>query len=193
MNIANSFSRLPLNELDKTSPGNVADEYVKFVVENDMPDNCALSLSEVKEETAKYKILTKIMNLVHVGAWQADADIKPFEKFLEDFSVFEGILLRGNRIVVPTSLKKRILKLAHESHVGIVRTKQLLRSNFFWIYMDMDIESTIKDCPAYAASKPLNNNSTLQPVQLPKAPWLKGAVDIVGQIDNKYLVTYIDY
>jgi transposase InsO family protein len=30
-------------------------------------------------------------------------------------------------------------------------------------------------------------------VQLPKAPWLKGAVDIVGPIDNKYLVTYIDY
>jgi hypothetical protein len=116
------------------------------------------------------------MNLVHVGAWQADADIKPFEKFLEEFSVFEGILLRGNRIVVSTSLKKRILKLAHESHVGIVRTKKLLRSNFFWICMDMDIESTIKDCPACAASKPLNNNSPLQPVQLPKAPWLKGAV-----------------
>jgi hypothetical protein len=76
INIANSFSRLPLNELDKTSPGNV---------ENDMPDNCALSLSEVKEEMAKDKILTKIMNLVHVGAWQADADIKPFEKFLEEF------------------------------------------------------------------------------------------------------------
>jgi hypothetical protein len=30
-------------------------------------------------------------------------------------------------------------------------------------------------------------------VQLPKAPWLKDVVDIVGPIDNKYLVTYIDY
>ena len=55
MNIADSFSRLPLNELDETSSGNVADEYVKFVVENDMSDNCALS------ETAKDKILTKII------------------------------------------------------------------------------------------------------------------------------------
>ena len=33
----------------------------------------------------------------------------------------------------------------------------------------------------------------MQPVQLPKALWLKGAVDIVGLIDNKYLATYIDY
>ena len=56
-----------------------------------MPDNCALSLSEVKGETAKDKILTKIMNLVYVGAWPADPDIKPFGKFREEFLAFEGI------------------------------------------------------------------------------------------------------
>jgi hypothetical protein len=67
------------------------------------------------------------MNLVHVGAWPADAGIKPFEKFRDEFSVFEGILLRGNRIVVRISLKKRILKLGHESHVGIVLHCTFLR------------------------------------------------------------------
>ena len=56
MNIADSFSRLPLNQLDETSSANFADEYVKVVVQNDMPDNCALSLSEVKQETPKDKI-----------------------------------------------------------------------------------------------------------------------------------------
>ena len=39
----------------------------------------------------------------------------------------------------------------------------------------------------------MNKNTTLRPVQLPKGPWLKGAVDIVGPIDNKYLVTYVNY
>lgn len=110
MNIADSFSRLPLNELDQTNSGNVANEYVKFIVENDMPDNCALSLSEVKEETAKDKTLAKIMNLVHSGAWSVDIDIKPFERFREEFSVYEGILLRGDRIVVPTSLQRRVFE-----------------------------------------------------------------------------------
>ena len=107
MNIADSFSRLPLNELDETSSGNVADEYVKFVVENYIPDNCALSLSEVKEETAKDKILTKIINLVHVGAWPADADIKPFEKFREEFSVFEAKVFYCAEIVLSFQLLSR--------------------------------------------------------------------------------------
>ena len=193
MNIADSFSRLPLNELDETSSGNVANEYVKFIVENNMPDNCALLLSEVREETAKDKTLIKIMNLFHSGAWSVDADIKPFEPFREEFSVYDGVLLRGDRIVVPTSLQRRFLKLEHETHVGIVRTKQLLRSMYFWVGMDKAIESTIKDCPACAASRQLNKNTPLRLVQLPKGPWLKGAVDIVGPIDNKYLVTYVDY
>ena len=59
--------------------------------------------------------------------------------------------------------------------------------------MDKAIEFTIKGCLACAASRPLNNNTPLQPVQLLNGPWLKGAVDIVGPIDNKYLVTYIHY
>jgi hypothetical protein len=47
---------LSLNQLDETSSASFADEYVKVVVQNDMPDNCALSLSEVKQETPKDKI-----------------------------------------------------------------------------------------------------------------------------------------
>ena len=72
---------MALNELDETSSGNVANEYVRFIVENNMPDNCALLLSEVREETAKDKTLIKIMNLVHSGAWSVDPDIKPFGPF----------------------------------------------------------------------------------------------------------------
>jgi hypothetical protein len=36
---------------------NVCDEYLRQCeLQNDMPDNCALSLSEVKQETPKDKI-----------------------------------------------------------------------------------------------------------------------------------------
>lgn len=41
MNIADPFSRLPLNEVDKTTSSNVADE---FIVESDMRSDCALLL-----------------------------------------------------------------------------------------------------------------------------------------------------
>jgi hypothetical protein len=48
--------------------------------------------------------------------------------------------MRGNRIVIPKSRQKRVLKLAHATHVVIVRTKQNHRQKNFWIGMDLDIE-----------------------------------------------------
>ena len=38
------------------------------------------------------------------------------------------ILLRGRRIVIPSSLQERIATLAHEGHQGMVKTKSLLRT-----------------------------------------------------------------
>ena len=56
MNIADSISRLPLKDLDETTSGQIADEYVKFVVETGFTENCALSLSEIEVEIKKDKV-----------------------------------------------------------------------------------------------------------------------------------------
>lgn len=40
----------------------------------------------------------------------------------------DGLLLRGNRVVIPEVYQKRVLKLAHSGHMGIVKTKQLVKS-----------------------------------------------------------------
>ncbi len=40
----------------------------------------------------------------------------------------EDILLRDHRIVIPKSLRKRIIELVHGGHHGIVKTKRLIRS-----------------------------------------------------------------
>ncbi|KAF2901300.1 hypothetical protein ILUMI_04878 [Ignelater luminosus] len=52
----------------------------------------------------------------------------------------------GNRVVVPESLKKSVLNLLHVDHVGINRTKMLVRSYVWWLNLDSDIEHHIKSC-----------------------------------------------
>ena len=42
-------------------------------------------------------------------------------------------------------------------------------------------------------NQPLNKYTPLQPTPLPRGPWAKGAVDLVGPIDGKCILTYIDY
>ena len=120
-------------------------------------------------------------------------DLKPHNRLREELSVFEGVILRRNLIVVSQSLRKQILKLVHETHQGIVKTKQFLGTRFFWPGMDEAAESMIKNCPACMVNQPLNNYMPLQPTPLPLGPRVKGAVDLVGPIDAKFILTYIDY
>lgn len=59
--------------------------------------------------------------------------------------------------------------------------------------MDEAAETMIKNCHACVLNQSLNKNVPLQPVKLPRGPWIKRAVDIVGPMDGKYILTYIDY
>ena len=81
------------------------------------------------------------------------------------------------------SLRKQILSLAHEMHQGIVKTKQFLRTRFFWPGMDDATEKMIKNCQACVVNQPLDKYTLLWPTPLSRGPWVKGAVDLVGPVD----------
>ncbi|UYV76796.1 K02A2.6-like, partial [Cordylochernes scorpioides] len=98
-----------------------------------------------------------------------------------------------SRILLPSKLIKRVLRIAHETHQGMTRTKQLLREKYFWINMDFDIENLIRKCPICVRNQPLINDQPLQIVPLPSKPWMKLGIDIVGPIGHHYVLTVIDY
>lgn len=45
---------------------------------------------------------------------------------------YEGILLRGTKIVIPIKLRERVLNAAHEGHPGIVSMKARTRTKVWW-------------------------------------------------------------
>ena len=69
----------------------------------------------------------------------------------------EGLIIRKfkgkdnqSSIVVPSSLRMEVLKLAHDSvfagHLGITATKKSLMSRFTWPGVTKDIANYIKSC-----------------------------------------------
>lgn len=158
-----------------------------------MLDLQAVTLSDMSRETHRDDILSKLVAQIQSGKWSRDDKFKPFSAIRDELSVYDGVILRGNRILVPPSLRKKVLKLSHETHQGIVKTKQFLRSRFYWPGMDEATEAMIKNCRACILNQPLNKYTPLQPAALPRGPWVKGAVDIVGPINGKFILTYIDY
>ena len=64
----------------------------------------------------------------------------------DELSVCDGVILRGSRILIPSSLRGTVLELAHEGHQGIVKCKQRLRSKVWWPRLDQDVEGICKSC-----------------------------------------------
>ena len=44
----------------------------------------------------------------------------------------KGFVLKGEKIVIPTSLRDEMLRRQHESHLGIEKTKKLARDFMYW-------------------------------------------------------------
>lgn len=75
---------------------------------------------------------SKLLVEIQSGKWLHEQQLKAYSGIRKELSVFEGVILKRNRIVVPQLLRKQILKIVHEVHQGILKTKQFLRARFFW-------------------------------------------------------------
>ena len=58
----------------------------------------------------------------------------------------DGLLFRDNRVVVPKVMRTDMLAKIHESHQGIVKSKQRARSILFWPGMNADVENVVSSC-----------------------------------------------
>ena len=104
--------------------------------------------------------------------------------------------------LVPVQLRKTFLSLAHDNtiagHMGIEKTKERLRRNFFWPTMSADVEKHVKACAACNRSKHLCRKSRA-PLQsfTTGAPMEKCHMDILGPLPesrkgNKYVLLMVD-
>lgn len=106
----------------------------------------------------------------------------------------QNILLRGNRIVLPTKLRQKAITLAHEDHAGMTKCKQRIRSKLWWPQMDLQIEQHVKSChPCQVTSWP-ERPEPVCPTELPEKPWTHLAIDVCGPFPTGELVVVLtDY
>ncbi|GFN82895.1 LOW QUALITY PROTEIN: Pol polyprotein [Plakobranchus ocellatus] len=152
-----------------------------------------LSLLDLKSATKRDSTLSTVLHFVSSG-WPSKKtlapDIQQIFAVRDELQTEDQCLLRENRTVLPTVLRRRLLAKAHEGHPGIVRMKPKLRQSYWWPGQDKDIENFVKHCAGCQLSDkslaPSNVSATSIP--LPESPWQKVAIDV-----TKFLVVLIDY
>ena len=98
--------------------------------------------------------------------------------------LYSGVVLRGNRIVVPSRVRASAVELAHVGHMhqGIVKTKSLYLEKVWFPGIDTMVKDKVDNCPACQAVT-LSKSSRIKPLQmtlLPSGPSKMLAMDFLG-------------
>ena len=102
------------------------EKVVKYVIstEHAVIDN-------IREETLKDSQLQKLSVRILTGdrnKHKKDPHVAPFYKVHQEVSTVDDLIFSTNRIVIPTSLQRKVIEAAHHlGHLGMMRTKQILR------------------------------------------------------------------
>ena len=87
------------------------------------------------------------------------------------------IVLRGNRLVVPRSLRKRVVQLAHAGHQGLIKRKTLLREKVWFPGIDTLAAKTVTGS---LACQSVAQPPKPSPLPIPLQAWDTVYVDFLG-------------
>ena len=187
-NVADSLSRL-LPPHPKPAHHHGADEYVQFVTHTSVPN--AMSLREVEEATIQDDELTAVKQAIGSGRFE---QCKPYMPVAGELCISGQLVLRGTRIVLPSKLRPQALALAREGHLGIVGTKQNLRSKVYWPGMDKAAEKHCKSCHGCQLVAQPNPPEPIRSTALPDAPWQHLAANLMGPFPSGHsILVVVDY
>jgi hypothetical protein len=187
-NIADPLSRL-LKDTTTEVHQHGAEEYVRFVAVNATPN--ALTTREVEEASAIDDELREVREAIKTGHFES---CKSYIPIAGELCTIGQLVLRGTRIILPSVLRPRALALAHEGHLGIVGTKQNLRSKVWWPGMDKAAEKHCKTCHGCQLVARPDPPEPLRPTKLPQGPWMDVATDLLGPFDSGHsILVTVDY
>ena len=128
-------------------------------------DIVPVSVEDVAKATREDKVYSKLLAAVCAGHLDKnDNDLKPFASLFYDLHIEQDVVFHGHRIVVPTRLQDKLLFELHMTHPGIVKMKEIARSNFWWPQITKQIESIVRSCDGC-------NMYKKRPVPAPLCPW----------------------
>ena len=175
--IADTLSRAPGSQTG--NPEQTEENFYVHTIQN-LPIT-APKIEEFKTETDNDKILQKLINIVKTG-WpenksSVDPQVREYWFIRHEISEQEGLLLRGERLIVPSSLRVEMLRKIHENHLGIEKCKRRARDVLYWPGMNDQIEQIVSKCETCAMHKRAQQKEPMKGHTIPDRPWQKVCID----------------
>lgn len=153
-------------------------------------------LQQLKHETNKDPEITTLRDFITRG-WPASAKglpkgLREFWSCKEELTVEDDLVLKGERILIPPTMRRYILQQIHSGHQGIEKCKLRAKACVYWRGINNDIEELVGSCMICQRNRNSQQTETLMPHPIPDEPWQVLASDIF-HFDNNDFILLADY
>ncbi len=153
-------------------------------------------LCKIRTESAKDSTLQQLQQTIKHG-WpdsksMCAAETSEFWSVRDELSIADGLVLRGNRIVIPRVMRAEVLNLVHEGHLGMTKCRSRAREVMYWPGMSAAINQIVSNCNTCQTYAAQQVQESLKPHDTPYRPWQKVGSDLFT-LDNKTYLIVADY
>ena len=184
---ADALSRCPLPDFPSARSS-------EFCYSMGLFSELPITFKEIRAETLKDRLLSSVIDRLKNG-WKPSnscSDLAPFSKKRLEMTIEKDVILWGKRVIVPVSLRPKIISLLHSEHNGISRMKSVARSYVWWPGIDDQLEQCAKDCNPCQQKRNQPAKVVGAKWPAPKDPWHRIHVDFAGPIGNVNLLIVVD-
>lgn len=108
-----------------------------------------------------------------------------------DITLYDGLLVYGTRIVIPSSMRQDILDKLHEGHQGITKTRERAKESVWWPGISTQIAELVQRCHTCTKLR-IQGPEPLIPSELPQYAWQKVGSDLF-QYQGYWYLLVVDY
>ena len=163
-----------------------------FVV---MHAHIVIMLKTFRKATAEDETLQKLTDYIRNGWPKEMCDtppVKVFKQIKDSLSIEDGIIYKGEQIIVPRLLRAEVKQKLHAAHLGYDSMIRRARSSVYWPGILHEIRQLADSCDSCQIRKPSNQKEKLEQHEEGNKPWEKVGIDFF-QIREHHYIVVVDY
>ena len=135
-------------------------------------------LQQIRESLKQDDTCKQVMQFCAEG-WpkKVTGPVRQYLPVSSELTVQEGLLLRGTRLVIPTSMRPDILHHLHVGHQGITKCRAKAKQSVWWPGLGKQLENVVKFCHTCSKFRSPSTEPMLFTL-FPELPWQKVETDL---------------
>ena len=181
--LADALSRAPIDQPEEA-------EIVHQIEVHHIRDE---RLREIRQATAEDDELLNLGKIIMEGWPQSKEDVLPelraYYDYRDELTVYNGIVYRSDRIVIPRAMRHDMKRRVHTGHLGVNSCLRRARDVIYWPGMSAEIRQYLETCGVCATYSSRQPHESEIISHVPERPWKKIATDLFTYGGRDYLIT----